>query len=399
MLQHRSVRSYAILAALAAAAAAAFAQAPASGKPAAPADSKGIAAAAPATDAEAIGSVKNSRAAHPVRAAAPGAGAGGGTAPLVYLAGEVSDDAMAGLALAAPGVRIIRGLTRETALAHAAEAHGADAHLVTPELLERAPLLVWVQSRSAGVERYVGIRPLAENDRIVLTNMRAAHGPAIADHAFAMLLTLTRNLREFERAQDAGQWLGDSTGARPIALQGRTMLVVGLGGIGSEVAQRAHGFGMRVIGTRRTDAPGPAWIERVGRPGDLLAMLPEADVVAVCVPLTDETEGLFDEGAFAAMKKGAYLVNVARGRVVRTDALLAALRSGRLAGGCLDVTDPEPLPAGHALWREPNVIITPHVSADAELTDERSFALLRENMRRFDADEPLLNVVDKKAGY
>lgn len=177
------------------------------------------------------------------------------------------------------------------------------------------------------------------------------------------------------------------------------MLVVGLGGIGSEIAQRAHGFGMRVIGTRRTDTPGPSWIERVGKPEDLLAMLPEADVVAICVPLTPETDGLFDERALGAMKQGSYLINIARGRIVKTDALLAELRSGRLAGACLDVTDPEPLPAGHPLWKEPRAIITPHVAADAELTDERSHALLRENLRRFGAGEPLLNVVDKKAGY
>lgn len=345
--------------------------------------------------AESIGSTRNSRVAEAVR----GVGPDGRALPLVYLAGEVSDDELADLSRAAPGVRIVRGLTRETALAHAPEAHGADAHLVTPEFLAKAPNFVWAQSRSAGVERYIAIKPLVESDRIVLTNMRAAHGPAIADHAFAMLLALTRNLRAFEDAQREGAWLRDAPGARAVALQGRTMLVVGLGGIGSEIAQRAHGFGMRVIGTRRTDTPGPSWIERVGKPEDLLAMLPEADVVAICVPLTPETDGLFDERALGAMKQGSYLINIARGRIVKTDALLAELRSGRLAGACLDVTDPEPLPAGHPLWKEPRAIITPHVAADAELTDERSHALLRENLRRFGAGEPLLNVVDKKAGY
>jgi phosphoglycerate dehydrogenase-like enzyme len=128
-------------------------------------------------------------------------------------------------------------------------------------------------------------------------------------------------------------------------------------------------------------------------------MLAEADVVAICVPLTAETERLFDTRAFAAMKPGAYLINVARGRVVDTGALLAAIKSGRLAGAGLDVTDPEPLPADHALWREPGVIITPHVAGDAELTRERGRELFLENVRRFGAGEPLLNVVDKEAGY
>jgi phosphoglycerate dehydrogenase-like enzyme len=122
-------------------------------------------------------------------------------------------------------------------------------------------------------------------------------------------------------------------------------------------------------------------------------------VVAICVPLTPETTGLINADAFAAMKPGAYLINIARGRIVDTDALVAALESGRLAGACLDVTDPEPLPPGHPLWRQPNVIITPHVAADAELTDERHWQLFRENMRRFGAGEPLLNCVDKTVGY
>jgi phosphoglycerate dehydrogenase-like enzyme len=251
------------------------------------------------------------------------------------------------------------------------------------------------------VDHLMGVGPLVGNDRIVLSNSRAVHGPAIADHAMAMLLSLTRNLRVYAENQAAGRWArGDvDAGTRPMALQGRTMLVVGIGGIGSEIAQRAHGFGMRVIATRRSDAPAPEYVERVGHAGDLLAMLPEADVVAVCVPLTKETERLFGKEAFGAMKQGSYLINIARGRVVETEALVEALRSGRLGGACLDVTDPEPLPGDHPLWRMPNVVITPHVAAGGELTEQRSRALLRENLRRFGAGEPLLNVVDKRTGY
>jgi phosphoglycerate dehydrogenase-like enzyme len=143
----------------------------------------------------------------------------------------------------------------------------------------------------------------------------------------------------------------------------------------------------------------PPGVERVGRPEDLLALLPESDVVVLCVPLTPETEKLLDARAFAAMKPGSFLVNVARGKLVDTDALLEALETGRLAGACLDVTDPEPLPSDHPLWLLPNVVITPHVAADAALTEARAFALVRENLRRFDAGEPLLNVVDGAAGY
>ncbi len=239
---------------------------------------------------------------------------------------------------------------------------------------------------------------LVRANRIALTNSRGVHGPVIAEHAMAMLLALTRNLAFYREGQRGGRWLGDPP--RPsLALRGRTMFVVGLGGIGSEIAARAHAFGMRVIATRRTDAPSPPHIARVGKPADLHAFLAEADVVVICVPLTRETERLFDDRAFAAMKKGAFLLNVARGRIVDTDALRRALRSGKLAGAGLDVTDPEPLPPDHPLWKDPNVLITPHVSSDAELTRERRTALFRENLRRFGAGKPLLNVVDKKAGY
>jgi phosphoglycerate dehydrogenase-like enzyme len=154
-----------------------------------------------------------------------------------------------------------------------------------------------------------------------------------------------------------------------------------------------------VIATRRSDTPSPDWIEQVGKPEELQKLLPRADVVAICVPLTKETERLFDEKAFAAMKPGAYLINVARGKIVDTAVLVRSLQSGRLAGACLDVTDPEPLPKESPLWAMKNVVITPHVSSDAEVTDARASALLEENLRRFAAGEPLLNVVDKSAGY
>jgi phosphoglycerate dehydrogenase-like enzyme len=216
----------------------------------------------------------------------------------------------------------------------------------------------------------------------------------------AMLLQLTRNLRYYAERQKTGEWRDEGETPWPSsALAGRTMLVVGLGGIGTEIAQRAHGFGMKVIATRRSDSPSPEFVERVGKPDELAAMLPEADVVAIAVPLTAETDGLFNDQLFNAMKPGAILINIARGRIVNTDALVAALTSGRLAGACLDVTDPEPLPSDHGLWKMPQVVITPHIAADADLTSDRRRVLVRENIRRFSACEPLLNVVDKKVGY
>ena len=341
-------------------------------------------------DAESFGSTRNSRIAIDVT---------GRTRPLVLLAGDIPPDELRVLQDLAPNVRIISGLSRQTALQHAAEAHAVHITVLTPELLEQAKNLVWVQAFSAGVEHVVSMEALRASDDIVLTNLRAVHGPTIADHAMAMLLQLTRNLRHYANRQDAGEWDRGDTPWPSSALAGRTMLVVGLGGIGSEIAQRAHGFGMDVTATRRSGAAAPTTVRRVGSPSDLKDMLPEADVIAICVPLTDETLGLFDEAMLRAVKPGAILINIARGAVVDTDALVAALRSGRLAGACLDVTDPEPLPAGPPLWDFPNVVIKPHVAGDAALTQERRVALMRENLRRFSAGEPLLNVVDRTAGY
>lgn len=340
--------------------------------------------------AEELGSTRNSKVAIERSAGAP---------PLTVFVPAGAQDRLGDTTGLGPGVRVVIGLSREEALSRAEEAHGIDAFYARPEFVAAAKNLAWVHTTSAGVEQLL-IQLGAESDRIVVTNSRAVHGPAIADHVFAMLLSLTRNLPTYLEAQKTGQWVRDeSVGLPRVALQGRTLLVVGLGGIGTEIARRGAGFGMRVIGTRRSDDPAPAFVERVGKPNELLAMLPEADVIALAVPLTPETEYMINGAAFAAMKPGSYLINIARGKVVETGPMLEALRSGRLAGAGLDVTDPEPLPSDHPLWKQANVIITPHMASRGELTVERGAALYRENLRRFAAGEPLLNVVDRAAGY
>jgi phosphoglycerate dehydrogenase-like enzyme len=323
----------------------------------------------------------------------------GGTRELLYLAGRLDADALEELRRAAPNVRVLSGLSPEEALARAEEVHGADARYATPEFLAAAHQLRWLQAMSAGVERYVGVEGLAERPEVVLTNMAGVHGPAIADHVFALLLALSRDLRGALDSARGARWDTADGPLAPFALEGRTLLVAGLGGIGNEVARRGKGFGMHVLATRRSAGTAPAWVDELGGPQDLERFLPRADVLAICLPLTDETRGLFDARAFELLKPGAILINVGRGAIVDTEALLAALESGRLAGAGLDVTDPEPLPAEHPLWRFPQVVITPHVSSRAELTSERQSALLLENLRRFGAGEGLLNVVDRQAGY
>jgi phosphoglycerate dehydrogenase-like enzyme len=198
----------------------------------------------------------------------------------------------------------------------------------------------------------------------------------------------------------AGRWTRDlPPPAQLLTLEGKTVLVVGLGGIGTEVARRAHALGMRVVATRASGREGPSYVSYVGLPDELRKLAGEADFIVNTVPLTPATTGMFDAGFFAAARPGAFFVNVGRGPSVVQDDLIAALRSGRLAGAGLDVTDPEPLPADSPLWQMQNVILTPHVSAGSDLGNEVRFAILRENLRRYVAGERMLSVVDVAKGY
>jgi len=317
---------------------------------------------------------------------------------LVYLTSGMPDEQLALIGAVAPNITIIGDLDRESAIQHAGRAHGVDAHLLTSAFLDAAPGLRWAQSWSAGVERYIAISELMSRDEIVLTNMKGMYGPVIAEHVFAMMLSRTRNLPHYLEAGRRGDW-DRGSGSALGALQGRTMLVVGLGGIGSEIAMRADAFNMRVLATARSLRRPPSYVDILGTTPNLEELLPQADVVVLAVPLTDETRGMINQETIARMKDGAWLVNIARGGVVDTEALVAALDAGKISAAFLDVTDPEPLPEGHTLWNRENVLLTPHVAARAELSGERRQALIIDNMRRFGSGELLLNVVDKAAGY
>ncbi|HVF36155.1 MAG TPA: D-2-hydroxyacid dehydrogenase [Candidatus Saccharimonadia bacterium] len=298
-----------------------------------------------------------------------------------------------------PGVEVLAAAEDDAARgAQLAEAQVV-VGLCDAETLAAAKSLHWIQALWVGVENCVSVPGLAERG-IVLTNMQRTSGRPIAEHAIALMLALSRGLPQFARHQHAGRWQRDPAAAHVMReVGGRTMLVVGLGGIGTEVARRGHALGMRVIATRNSTREGPDFVAKVGLPGDLLAYAAEADVVVNAVPLTPSTTGIFNRAFFDAMKPDGLFVNVARGRSVVTDDLVAALRSGRLAGAALDVTDPEPLPDGHALWSMPNVVITPHVAAESSVQGERDDILIAENLRRYVAGEPLLNVVDIARGY
>lgn len=300
----------------------------------------------------------------------------------------------------APGVEFVVVSDEAEAVREAARAD-ATIDLCSAEILSRGATgrLRWVQLMRAGVNACVPL-PEVQDGKVLLTAMQGVASPVIADHAMALLLALTRALDVYLRDSERGRWDPLKLDAqRHYELNGRTMLVVGLGGIGTEVARRAHAFGMKIVATRASGRERPDFVSYVGLPDELLTLARDADVIVNCAPLTSATRGLFDAKFFAAAKPGAYFVNVGRGASVVTADLVAALESGRLAGVGLDVTDPEPLPADHPLWKRPNVVITPHVAGYSEAGFEKRWQLARENLRRYAAGEPLLQVVDPRRGY
>lgn len=279
----------------------------------------------------------------------------------------------------------------------AEQAVDADAIIgtITPELFSAAKKLRWVQVYSAGVEGYVFPELVASD--VVLTNCKILQGPNIADHALALLLALTRNLNVAMPNRMQEEW--NPSRYSPIELRGKTAVIIGVGGIGLQIAQRAHGFDMKVIGVDPKDQPLNYFISRSVLPDRLDDVLPEADVVFVAAPFTPRSQGMMGRKQFGLMKKGSYFIAVSRGRTYDTESLVEALDTGHLAGAGLDVTNPEPLPKGHPLWKRQNVIITPHIAGQSDAVQARRMALILENVSRFVRGEPLLNVVDKKKGY
>jgi phosphoglycerate dehydrogenase-like enzyme len=283
----------------------------------------------------------------------------------------------------------------------AREVANADAIIggITKEHFGAAKRLKWVQTISAGVEAYSFWPEFVKSD-VQLTNCKVVQGPTIADHAFAMLLALTRGLHEFIPNRTKREW-GGRTGlpAGMTELPGMTAVVVGAGGIGTQIAQRANGFGMKVIGVDPKDMPVSNFFSEIVPPDRLDSVLPKADVVFVAAPLTPKSERMIASRQFDAMKQGAYFIAVSRGKLYDKQALVKALDSKKLAGAGLDVTDPEPLPADDSLWNFENVVITPHVASAAEGSNQRRIAVIEDNIRRFARGEALTHVVDKANGY
>jgi phosphoglycerate dehydrogenase-like enzyme len=249
---------------------------------------------------------------------------------------------------------------------------------ITGEVITRMPRLEVVQTLTAGFEH---VTPFLR-DRITLCNARGVHDASTAELAVTLTLASLRAIPEFVRAQDREDW---AYGERP-SLADRTVLVVGYGSVGAAVERRLLPFECDVLRVARTARDGIAGFDA------LPSLLPRADVVVLTVPLTDHTRKMVDAHFLARMRDGALLVNVARGAVVDSDALVAELAAGRLRAA-LDVTDPEPLPAGHPLWSAPGVLLTPHVGGNTSAFLPRARRLVRDQLERWAAGEPLANVV------
>jgi len=299
---------------------------------------------------------------------------------------------------AVPGVELLPAADRAEAARLAADAD-AVIGFCTPEVVAAGKRLRWIQVLSAGVERCVGIPGFAERG-LWLTNMQKIAGPVMSEHVIAFMLALTRGFASYVPLQSRGEWKDDAVPAsRMWSVEGRTMLVVGLGGIGTETARRADALGMKVIAIRNSGREGPPYVSEVGLSPELRAFAARADVIVNTLPLTAETRGLFDKAFFDSARRGALFINVGRGASVVTPDLVAALEDGRIGGAGLDVTDPEPLPPEHLLWRAPNVLITPHVSAEIDTGDEPRWLIARENLRRYASGAKLLSEVDVRRGY
>lgn len=261
------------------------------------------------------------------------------------------------------------------------------------KVLAAAPALRWQHTPSAGVNHI--LTPIFLERDIVLTNGAGVHAIPIAEFVLAFMLNHAKQLPKLQALQVQHHW---KKGFELQELSGATVLIIGTGGIGQAIAQRASAFGMRVWGSRRNPQPLPGF-ERVVGADEWRSLLPEADYVVVATPLTPETKGLINASVLRLMRPSAYFINIARGAVVDEEALITALSEGWIAGAGLDTFYPEPLPPDSPFWSLPNAFVTPHCSGISPYSVQRSLELFLDNLRRYFAGTPLRNLVDKTAGY
>lgn len=260
-------------------------------------------------------------------------------------------------------------------------------------VLEAAPSLRWHHAPNAGVNHILTQKYL-ERD-LILTNGAGIHGIPIAEFVITYILAHVKQLAKFYQLHSENKW---QRGVPLNELSEKTLLIIGAGGIGKEIAVRAKVFGMKVFGSSRHPKQLPNFDQVVGV-NEWRQLLPQADFVVIATPLTPETKGMIDANTLALFRTNSYLINIARGGIVDEQALTQALEENRIAGAALDTVLTEPLPPESPLWKLPNLLITPHNSGDSPKTKQRTFDLFLENLTRYLEGKPLQNVVDKNAGY
>ena len=348
------------------------------------------------------------------RRAGPGSGPGGAPGAIALspiLSARYRARDLERIRAAAPGARIVmvsvEGLADGPVDDVEVMLRGWLSSEAFDRLLSRAPRMTWVHSATSGVER--ALTPAALERRLVVTNARGVFSRPIAEYVLMMILAVSRRLPQLLELQRERTWQ-PLEGAE---LRDVTVGIVGLGSIGRAVGALATGFGCRVVAVRRradtsTESPGrddeersfgPIQLDRIGGPETLPELLAESDFIVLAAPLTPETEEMINAETLAMFKPGAWLINVARGRLIDERALLRALRDGDLGGAVLDTFRDEPLPPTSSFYDLPNVIVTPHTAWSSGRVLDRSVELFCDNLRRFAAGEPLLNVVDPSAGY
>lgn len=265
-----------------------------------------------------------------------------------------------------------------------------------PALLSECKKLEWLQISSAGADKYLKVLP----EQVTITNSTGAYGVPISEYMIAMLMSPMKRLHKYRDNQKEHLW---KPAEKSVKLYGSTVLIIGLGDIGTEFAKRIKAMGCKVIGLKRTPpSVKPEFVDEIYTSDKLDELLPSADIVAITAPGTAATYHMMGAKQFGLMKNSAYIINVGRGTLIDTEALCDALESGGIAGAALDVTEPEPLPADHRLWDMPNTIVTPHICGEwkEQETFERVVeTVAAENLKNYSEGKPLKNIVDRKTGY
>ena len=307
-------------------------------------------------------------------------------------------DFIARLQDSVPDANLVAPADEDAAVEQLADADAAFGTM-NPRLVAAAPDLRWLQAPAAAPPAgYYFDELIAHHTQV--TNFREIYNDHISVHIVAMMLSFVKHLniyRDHQRDRNWNKLLGDSY--NNIFLPDATVLIVGVGGIGTETARLCKALGSKVVGVdARWESPGAnEYVDEMRDPSDLDNVLPDADFVVLTIPHTPQTEGLFDASKFALMKNTTIFINIGRGMTTKLDDLNAALRNGDIGGAGLDVYEIEPLPADHPLWDAPNTILTPHIAADeGRYLGERRYQVVSDNMRRFAAGEPLRNLVDKQ---